>query len=452
MRHTYWQRTAFFIFAITLILKGNELSAQNQKFNLKWLPREDLNILLPVSVRIYEANGVLSDSAKVRAMYASVDLRDENLKLHAVGGNKLRETTLEAYKRNHAILAINGGYFSSTKSESLLVSDGDLIAAGPTKFTRGAFGLVNRKPEIVWPFANDSLKTIYYSKDPVEISTAEKQDPEHITPWHPAQAIGGGPMLIKDGYIRDGSKDEGFGASHLLRHPRTAIGYRDEHTLIMIIVDGRQQSSAGVTIVELAQIMLELGCYEAVNLDGGGSSAMVAADEVVNVPVDKKGGNRQLLRRNASALVVTEEITSATKNVILIDTDSKSYSEKGVWQNTDQVNFYGNTASRQSNAKNRKAVYRFTDINEGNFQVSVWWTVNEQNTKRARFILHRGRQIESIELDQTSITSNGRWNVLGNFHLTKDDYLEVITESEGTLITDAVRLVNMDPPIDKKRK
>lgn len=440
------------ILAPFVFLLSFDLYGQNQQLNLKWVPRDDLNILLPASVRVYEANGLLSDSAKVRVMYATVDLHDSNLKLHAVGGNKLRETTLEAHKRNHAILSINGGYFSAARSESLLVSDGDLIAPGPMNYTRAAFGLVNRRPQIVWTFASDSSKSIYYVADPITLAKEKNQNLDKAMPWHPAQAIGGGPMLIKDGKIKDGSKDEGFGAGHLLRHPRTAIGYRDDYTLIMAVVDGRQQSSAGVTIVELAQIMYELGCFEAVNLDGGGSSAMVAAGEVVNIPVDIKGGNRNLLRKNASALIVNEEIASTPKMVMIIDTDSKTYSEKGDWQNSDHVNFYGVTASRKASARNNKAIYRFTNINEGNYQLAAWWTVNDQNTKRATYILHRGKHTDTIHVDQTLTSSNGRWNVLGNYHLTKKDYLEVISDSEGVLTVDAIRLIDTGDTSENKKE
>jgi hypothetical protein len=452
MRPTFSHSCSFFVFAIILLLTTPDLRAQAQKLNLKWNAREDLNILLPLSVRVFEANGVLQDGAKVRAMYARIDLRDKNLKLHAVGNNKLRETTLDAYKRNRAILAINGGYFSSTRSESLLVSDGELLAAGPRNFTRGAFGLVNGKPEIVWPFAIDSTDAIYYVKDPVALKEDQKPNPKTTTPWYPAQAVGGGPMLIKEGKIRDGSKEEGFGASHLLRHPRTAIGYLDEYTLLMMVVDGRQQSSAGVTITELAQMMLEAGCYEAVNLDGGGSSAMIAADEVVNVPVDIPNGNRNSLRRNASALVVTEEIPSADREVILIDTGDKVYSEQGVWQNSNHVNFYGTTASRQatSNSLNR-AVYRFSEINSTEYQLAAWWTVSDKNTKQVSYILHRGKKVDSIHVDQSSISSNGRWNVLGNYFLTQDDYIEVLAR-DGKFVTDAIRLVRTGIVKDQPRR
>src|SRR5688572_30052915 len=111
MLRAHNHRYSPFIFAIILLLTATDLAAQAQKLNLKWNSRDDLNILLPASIRIFETNGVLQDGAHVRAMYATVDLRDKNLKLHAVGNNTLRETTLDAYKRNHAILAINGGYF-----------------------------------------------------------------------------------------------------------------------------------------------------------------------------------------------------------------------------------------------------------------------------------------------------------------------------------------------------
>lgn len=379
-------------------------------------------------------------------MYATIDLRDENLKLRVVGSNTLRETTLETYNRHDAILAINGGYFSSNKSESMLVSDGELVAAGPLNFTRGVFGLVNRKPQIVWPYAIDSTAAIFHLADPIEI----KRDQNILLkkkriPWDPAQAVGGGPVLIKEGKIRDTSQEEGFGESHLKRHPRTAVGYIDDHTLLLMVVDGRQQSSAGVTIKELAQIMFETGCYAAVNLDGGGSSAMVAADEVVNIPVDIPNGNRHSLRKNASALVLTEVIPSVDKEIIVIDTDSEQYEERGVWKTTNHLNYYGDTPSREAlGNKLNKAVYNFANIRPDSFQLAAWWTVNDNNTTHSMYVLHHGDAIDSIIVDQTALASNGRWNVLGNYYISNGDYLEVIGKSDLTkLITDALRIVKI---------
>ena len=75
-------------------------------------------------------------------------------------------------------------------------------------------------------------------------------------------------------------------------HPRTAIGIdRDTKTLLFLVVDGRQRFSRGYTMVELAEKMIELGADEALNLDGGGSSTMMAKGrggllKVINSPSD----------------------------------------------------------------------------------------------------------------------------------------------------------------------
>jgi exopolysaccharide biosynthesis protein len=69
-------------------------------------------------------------------------------------------------------------------------------------------------------------------------------------------------------------------------HPRTAIGIdRDTNTVLMLVIDGRQTISRGYTMVELANLMLELGAEDALNLDGGGSSTMVGprTDGVIGV-------------------------------------------------------------------------------------------------------------------------------------------------------------------------
>ncbi|MBC5994475.1 phosphodiester glycosidase family protein [Pontibacter cellulosilyticus] len=431
-----------------LLLGAYYSAAQAQKLNLNWEPRQDLNILLPASVRVFEANGKLSDGAKVRAVYATVYLKDPNLKLRAVGSNSVRQTTAEAYQQHQGILAINGGYFSATSSVSLLVADGETVAPGPQgKVTRGAFGLVNGKPEIVWPYAVGTENILYTYPTPNDATkgTPSATSSKGAQRWLANQAVGGGPVLVKAGKIRNTSLEEGFSGSHLARHPRTAIGYLNDSTILMMVVDGRQQASAGVTLDELAKMMHEVGCYEAVNLDGGGSSAMVAADEVVNIPVDKPEGNRYSLRKNASALVLSELVPRVQQEVLYFDTDSPNYSEHGLWKESNHANYYGKTPSRLASGgqKYNKAIYTLDEIERRRYQLASWWTVNsETNTDKAAFVLHHGSKTDTLYQNQASHSTSGKWNVFGDFILGPGDYLELIgSGKEGKIVADAVRLV-----------
>jgi hypothetical protein len=103
--------------------------------------------------------------------------------------------------------------------------------------------------------------------------------------------VGGGPLLVTAGKAAASAESEQFTADFSRkRHPRTALGIRGDGQLVLATVDGRQpQKSAGMTIEELTALMIELGCVEAINLDGGGSTTMVVNNRVVNNPSDAAG-------------------------------------------------------------------------------------------------------------------------------------------------------------------
>ena len=73
------------------------------------------------------------------------------------------------------------------------------------------------------------------------------------------------------------------------RNPRTAIGYTKDNHLILLTADGREGSSIGLTLMELAYLMKEFGCINAMNLDGGGSTVMYVDGQVVNKPSEHGG-------------------------------------------------------------------------------------------------------------------------------------------------------------------
>ena len=95
--------------------------------------------------------------------------------------------------------------------------------------------------------------------------------------------ISGGPYLVKDGEVFVDMTAQKL-ASVGGRNPRTAIGYTKDNNLIMLTADGREGASIGLTLTELANLMKELGCINAMNLDGGGSTVMYVNGQVVNKP------------------------------------------------------------------------------------------------------------------------------------------------------------------------
>jgi hypothetical protein len=117
-------------------------------------------------------------------------------------------------------------------------------------------------------------------------------------------AIGGWPILVSPDRAREWTLRPGRANP---RHPRTAIGYNERY-LFLLVVDGRQpRLSVGMTFTELADAMRELGCVEALNLDGGGSSTFWLEGRVRNSPSDllpRPVANALLLLRDANGPAV----------------------------------------------------------------------------------------------------------------------------------------------------
>lgn len=132
--------------------------------------------------------------------------------------------------------------------------------------------------------------------------------------WNQVQhAIGGRMRLLRNGKINQilvdkhnkekkhvpGKRSQDLNLSH---EPRTTLGYNDD-TLFLVVADGRRPKySTGLTLYELASILIDLGATEAINLDGGSSSTFVVNGEVINKP----SGNRE--REVLNAVFITKDM------------------------------------------------------------------------------------------------------------------------------------------------
>lgn len=116
--------------------------------------------------------------------------------------------------------------------------------------------------------------------------------------------VGGWPRVVQDGRSIAAAADsvEGtFPRFSAQRHPRSAIGFsRDSATIYLVAVDGRQETSDGMSLVELGDFLVSIGVYQGLNFDGGGSTALVLNGKLVNHPSDATGertvGNAILVR------------------------------------------------------------------------------------------------------------------------------------------------------------
>ena len=157
-------------------------------------------------------------------------------------------------------LAVANGKLVEISEHSLAIPEDGYVIVGPTKKLEEFAKAKNFKLDI-------------------------KMNPE----WSEAKhIISGGPYLIKNGDVYVDMTAQKLGAIGG-RNPRTAIGYTKDNHLIMLTADGREGASVGLTLMELANLMKEFGCVNAMNLDGGGSTVMYVQGQVVNKPAVKGG-------------------------------------------------------------------------------------------------------------------------------------------------------------------
>ena len=176
---------------------------------------------------------------------------------------------IAAGHRRDTLLYVRRGAVSSA-SGSPIPSDGAVLAA---------YGAGLRAKEVQAMSDGDTVKVVLATMPRI--------------PAAPALIIGGWPRILRDGrnVAGDAPAVEGtISRNAEARHPRTAVGFsRDSATLFLLTVDGRSQKSVGMTLVELAALMQRLGAWQAMNFDGGGSTTMVIAGAVMNVPSDSAG-------------------------------------------------------------------------------------------------------------------------------------------------------------------
>lgn len=192
-------------------------------------------------------------------------------------------------------VAINAGYFSgqSKKPSSIYVEKENQLGfdeqriqrpKGVASPTRAVFGENTSGWEFRWARTLD--KQIYSYPSPAD----PWKTPEPGTSWNPINAVGAGPMLVKDSRSTVTASGELFDAQSGVdpqgNQPRTAVALGANGLLYLLVVDGRRTDAQGINLQNLSNLFVDIGASSAMNLDGGGSSTFVTNSVVRNKPSD----------------------------------------------------------------------------------------------------------------------------------------------------------------------
>ena len=187
-------------------------------------------------------------------------------------------------KDNDALIAINGGGFEDPNFNSnganplgITFSNGKLITS---KSYNGQGGLIG--------FTEDD-KLVLGKMNVAKAKELKIRD-----------GVTFGPFLIVNGKSSNVFGNGGWGTA-----PRTAIGQRKDGIVLFLVIDGRTLTRPGASMNDLIEIMERYGAYNAANLDGGTSSAMVVNNEIINDPIDSTGAHKT--RYISTAFILTKE-------------------------------------------------------------------------------------------------------------------------------------------------
>lgn len=198
-------------------------------------------------------------------------------------------------QRHNAYAAVNGSYFDMSHGNPVCYLRIDGVALGENT-----------------PSATDSIHRKYYQYATLLLNGGRPllATPDSSRIWEESlpdsNVMTAGPMLLHNGQEVPQRDDRTFVTR---RHNRTALGLRPDGTTLLLVADGRFKHKAeGLTLFELQRIMRWLGCNEAINLDGGGSSTMYVHDKpyegIVNHPSDNHSHDHEGQRPVSNAILV----------------------------------------------------------------------------------------------------------------------------------------------------
>jgi exopolysaccharide biosynthesis protein len=258
-----------FLAAILIICSVQALDAQIRDFRkIKW----DSEKIAP-GIEWRSTHAILYDSVPQNINILIVNTKKRGISLYYSPEKNVRTSELAA--EADALAAINAGFFNVKLGGSVTyirvdgrIMDKDTASKWQRVPNMNGALLVDNKGDV---FIDRVMPNSWYDSHP------EYED-----------VLVTGCLLLKSG-IKVTMPETSLVIN---RHPRSVIGLQGKDRVILLTLDGRAAQAAGMTLPEIADLMVSLKCYDAVNLDGGGSTTMWIKGKpfsgVVNMPSDNK--------------------------------------------------------------------------------------------------------------------------------------------------------------------
>ena len=272
--------------AVLLLLAVSHLSAQELLSEGKWSQE---TVSDGITLRSGAFRGLFDSNQYLSVLEVTPEARFD-----IVSSEELTlETTSTIANRAGAVAAINGSFFNMSApygSVNYFRVDGQELAPNDFETCESC------------PKSRSILQTGALATFEGRLSVLKS---DSLARWErdieAEDMVTSGPMLIVGGACEEVISND-FNSN---RHPRTAVGIRPDGTVLLVVADGRNEAAAGLSMIELQQVMLALGCAEAINLDGGGSTTMVVRGQVVNHPCDNHQFDADGERPVANAICVS---------------------------------------------------------------------------------------------------------------------------------------------------
>ncbi len=418
---------------------------------------------LPAGVKLFQGSRT---NPVLKAFYLDVDLNNQNIAIRPYITSSTA-TVPALTQRFGAYAAINGGFFSGTTSLSTVVYPNQVMAQNVGALTRNQqtypvirslFSLKSdRTMSVDWIYHfNATLAGLYSFNAPMPYTL------NHPSPLPaPLQSqgavmqnvlagIGGGPTLVKNGAVNITYNEEifwgsGVGADN--RDPRTAVGYTANKHAILMVADGRLPGvSEGLSLSELANEFISLGCVEAMNLDGGGSSQMAIGSNYVNTPSTRAVPT-------IFAVVHKDSLQGSAQPLFekIIDTgDPDAYLMGGDWFATANTGYYGTTPAMLNAVGTGISYAEFKSKlpETALYEVYGWWVASSNRCTNTPFIIKHKNGTDTVRVNQS--TNGSQWVYLGKYTFSPDTSQSVTISDAGAgtagtyVVADAVRLISFD--------